>query len=360
MDDNELYAIGDVARRTGLSVSAIRFYSDAGVITPTGHTDAGYRLYDIQAIARLELVRTLRELDTDLDDIRRLLAGETTLRDLGMAHLALVERQMVRLQARRAVLRTIVKRHTATEQVSLMHKLVSMSDDDRDRLIDEFWNEISDSPDVHPYVKGMRECRPVLPEEPTTEQLEAWIELADLVQDDDFRHSIRELFHKGFHTAEALLARERDLATPQMREREAKRMLIYLDAGDAQRAGLPADTPHAQDIVNRLVAATAEVTGEHATEVRRRLAANDHTSRNHQPAAQAPDSWTSWTDICHWCSRSTGHQYQPRRGRRRPMNGSPRLSTLPALPAGPQRSACPLAGGVRGLDRPDRGPFRTG
>ncbi|NBE96631.1 MULTISPECIES: MerR family transcriptional regulator, partial [Nonomuraea] len=35
MDDNELYPIGDVARRTGLSVSAIRYYSDAGVIDPT-------------------------------------------------------------------------------------------------------------------------------------------------------------------------------------------------------------------------------------------------------------------------------------------------------------------------------------
>jgi len=44
VDDNEPYPIGDVARRTGLSVSAIRFYSDAGVITPTAHTCAGYRL----------------------------------------------------------------------------------------------------------------------------------------------------------------------------------------------------------------------------------------------------------------------------------------------------------------------------
>lgn len=125
--------IGDVARRTGLSTSAIRFYADVGVIAPTAHTNAGYRLYDIQAIARLELVRTLRELGASLDDIRRLLAEETALRDLATTHLALIERQMRRLQARRAVLRTIVKQHSPTEQVSLMHKLVSMSDDDCDR-----------------------------------------------------------------------------------------------------------------------------------------------------------------------------------------------------------------------------------
>jgi DNA-binding transcriptional MerR regulator len=71
--NNELYPIGDVARRTGLSVSAIRYYSDAGVIAPTRVTEAGYRLYDIRAIARLELIRTLRDLDAGLDDIRRLL-----------------------------------------------------------------------------------------------------------------------------------------------------------------------------------------------------------------------------------------------------------------------------------------------
>ncbi|WP_345390901.1 MerR family transcriptional regulator [Nonomuraea salmonea] len=31
---DELYSIGDAARRTGLSVSAIRFYADAGIVAP--------------------------------------------------------------------------------------------------------------------------------------------------------------------------------------------------------------------------------------------------------------------------------------------------------------------------------------
>ncbi|RAO63953.1 HTH-type transcriptional regulator CueR [Micromonospora saelicesensis] len=78
VDRNELYAIGDVARRTGLSVSAVRYYADAGVVTPAASTPAGHRLYDVSAIARLELVRTLRELDAGLDEIRRVLAGEAT------------------------------------------------------------------------------------------------------------------------------------------------------------------------------------------------------------------------------------------------------------------------------------------
>ncbi|WP_229852782.1 MerR family transcriptional regulator [Streptomyces albospinus] len=271
MDDNELYPIGDVARRTGLSVSAIRFYADAGIVMPTGHTGAGYRLYDVQAIARLELVRTLRELDAGLDDIRQLLVGETTLHDLATAHLALVERQALRLQARRAVLRTIVKQHSATDQVSLMHKLVSMSDDDRDRLIDEFWNEISDGLDVHPaFVDRLRSMRPNLPVQPTTEQLEAWIELADLVQDDDFRHSVRAYLHDTYSTAQGRL-----ITTPPVPDSIEKGATIMREAQVAYQAGLPADSPQAQGIAHRYAAWLAELSGKHdTTGFRRQLAAN--------------------------------------------------------------------------------------
>ncbi len=82
VNERELYSIGDVARRTGLSVSAIRFYADEGVVTPTGLTEGGFRRYDVHAVARLELVRTLRDLGAGLDDIRRVLTAETSLHDL--------------------------------------------------------------------------------------------------------------------------------------------------------------------------------------------------------------------------------------------------------------------------------------
>ncbi|MFD5748515.1 MerR family transcriptional regulator [Streptomyces sp. NPDC127033] len=257
--DDELYAIGDVARRTGLSVSAIRYYADAGVIAPSGRTAAGYRLYDIGAIARLELVRTLRELGAGLDDIRRLLAGEMALGDLATAHLALVDGQMRRLRARRAVLRTIAEQHTATEQVGLMHKLVSMSDDDRDQLVDGFWNEISDGLDVHPsYVEQLRAWRPKLPEEPSAEQLEAWIELADLVRDWEFRRSVRHFFHNAFSHG----ARARHVTTPAVQRLIETQAKALQEADEAQRFGLAPESPQAQDIAARLLASIAELEAE--------------------------------------------------------------------------------------------------
>jgi DNA-binding transcriptional MerR regulator len=66
MDGGALYSIGDLARRTGLTVKAIRFYSDCGIVPPTDRSAAGYRLYAIDTVARLDLVRTLRELGLDL------------------------------------------------------------------------------------------------------------------------------------------------------------------------------------------------------------------------------------------------------------------------------------------------------
>ncbi|WP_201778818.1 hypothetical protein [Streptomyces sp. 150FB] len=102
------------------------------------------------------------------------IAAETTLHDLAVTHLRLVEDQLRQFRARRAVLRTIVRQPTTAEQVSLMHKLVSMSDDDRDRLIDRFWDSVTDGLDVHPgYAERLHSRRPHLPEEPSTEQLEA-------------------------------------------------------------------------------------------------------------------------------------------------------------------------------------------
>jgi DNA-binding transcriptional MerR regulator len=272
MDETELYSIGDAARRTGLSISAIRFYADAGIIEPSGHSEAGYRLYDVQAIARLELVRTLRELDVGLDGIRCLLADETTLHDLVTAHLELVDLQMRRLEVRRAVLRALAKQRGTAERVSLMHRLVSMSDGERDRLIDEFWSGISAHPDLHPAVERLRTWRPDLPEDPTAEQLDAWIDLASRVQDDSFRRSISNVLSR---------AQERVLTTPQ----GDRRLAALLEAREVCQGGLPADSPQAREIVNQLVAATAEVTGEQDAEVRRRLASGGYDSDSLQGAA---------------------------------------------------------------------------
>ncbi|MFC5816961.1 MerR family transcriptional regulator [Nonomuraea harbinensis] len=270
-DNNETYPIGDVARRTGLSVSAIRYYSDAGVIAPTHVTEAGYRLYDVRAIARLELIRTLRDLDAGLDDIRRLLDGETSLHDLLATHLELVERQERDLRARRAVLRTLVKQGGTAAKVALMHKLVSMPDEERERLLDDFWNEVGENLDVPPgFVERLHTMRPRLPEDPTAAQLEAWIELADLVRGEEFRGAVRSWLQDTYGTFPG--RRLADAPVWDFIHQEG--MEIGKEVLEAYRSGLPADSPRSRELVVGMADATAGALagGRSTAESRERLA----------------------------------------------------------------------------------------
>jgi DNA-binding transcriptional MerR regulator len=225
----------------------------------------------VHAIARLELVRTLRDLGAGLDEIRQVLAAKTTLHELATTHLRLVEDQLRQFRARRAVLRTIVRQHTTTEQVSLMHKLVSMSDDDRDQLITRFWDFVTDGLDIHPgYVERLRDRRPHLPDEPSAEQLEAWIELAEIVQDDQFRTELRDHLHRVFSTE-----RGRMMTSPEMMAHAERHRQLFLEAQAAQQAGVSADSPQAGDIAERMAAHSAEfvaaMTGVHDADKSRRV-----------------------------------------------------------------------------------------
>ncbi|RDI24753.1 MerR family transcriptional regulator [Lentzea flaviverrucosa] len=271
MNDIRLYAIGEVARRTGLSVSAIRFYSDEGIVAPAEVTAAGHRLYDVHAIARLEFVSTLRELDAGLDDIRRLLEGRVTLSDLATAHLSRLDDQARRIRSRKAVLRTIARQHTEAEQVILMHKLVGMSDGERDRLFDDFWNEISEGLEVSPEFLGlMRNGRLVLPDEPSTEQLEAWIELANLLQDADFRREVKKALRETFSGPAAAM-----MTSAEMVGAFERGGAIFVRAQEAQQAGEPADSPRGREIAGLYAAHLGEITETpDSPEYREKLAAD--------------------------------------------------------------------------------------
>lgn len=249
MDMNKLYPIGNVARRTGLSISAVRYYADVGVVTPSASNPAGHRLYDVSAIARLELVRTLRELGAGLDEIRRVLAGEATLRELAATHLALLERQEAGLRRRRAVLSTILSQDSTAEQVLLMHKLVGLSDEERHQLIDEFWTEVCagwEPPER--MVEWWRAARPELPDYPATAQLEAWIELAELVQDNEVRQAVRRQLYEACTTGAGPL-----MASSPMLDRLEAATPISQAAMDASREQVPPDSPRGREIADQWV-----------------------------------------------------------------------------------------------------------
>src|SRR5437588_11229350 len=90
-------SIGELARLTGLPVKTVRYYSDIGLAPAAERSPAGYRRYDQAALARVELVRTLRDLGLDLATIRGVLERQTGLPEVAAAHADAIDLHIRRL-----------------------------------------------------------------------------------------------------------------------------------------------------------------------------------------------------------------------------------------------------------------------
>lgn len=66
--------VKQVAALTGVSVRTLQYYDEIGVFKPTEVTEAGYRLYDDEALKTLQQVLFFKELDFPLKDIREIMA----------------------------------------------------------------------------------------------------------------------------------------------------------------------------------------------------------------------------------------------------------------------------------------------
>ena len=189
-----LLSIGALASRTGLPVRTIRFYSDAGVVPEADRSEAGYRLYGEDALARLGLVRTLRDLGIDLPTIRRVLEREVSVPDVAAAHAAALAAQIRVLRVQKAVLEAVARRGSDPEEMQRMHRLAQLSDDERKRIVADFLDKAFEGLDMDStFVAQMKSGLPELPNDPKPEQVDAWIELAELVQDASFQASIRRM-----------------------------------------------------------------------------------------------------------------------------------------------------------------------
>ena len=66
--------VNEVSKLTGLSVRTLQYYDKIGLLSPSGHTDAGYRLYDDMALERLQQIMLFRELEFPLKDIKEIIS----------------------------------------------------------------------------------------------------------------------------------------------------------------------------------------------------------------------------------------------------------------------------------------------
>lgn len=109
---------GELARRTGLTLRAVRFYEEAGLLLPA-RTASGRRAYCDSDVVRLQFIADLRELDLSLEEIGELLMLRDGCKDapeLAGKLRGIVEEQLARTERRLSALQRLRAEFVATKQ----------------------------------------------------------------------------------------------------------------------------------------------------------------------------------------------------------------------------------------------------
>ena len=102
--------VKDIAKITGVSIRTLRYYDEIGLLKPASHTDAGYRLYDDQALEKLQEIMFFRELEIPLIVIKEILDNPDYDRQKALcAQKALLEQKRNRLNGIIALIADVMK-----------------------------------------------------------------------------------------------------------------------------------------------------------------------------------------------------------------------------------------------------------
>lgn len=81
MDQSRTYQIGELATRVHLSLRTLRYWEEVGLITPSGRTVGGFRLYTETNAERVELIKRMKPIDLSLEELRILADDRDRLAD---------------------------------------------------------------------------------------------------------------------------------------------------------------------------------------------------------------------------------------------------------------------------------------
>jgi DNA-binding transcriptional MerR regulator len=70
----DLFKVGELSKRTGVSVRTLHHYDTIGILSPSGRSTSGHRLYCREDVLRLQQIVSLRQIGLSLDEIREALS----------------------------------------------------------------------------------------------------------------------------------------------------------------------------------------------------------------------------------------------------------------------------------------------
>lgn len=111
--------VGELARKTGLSVRTLHYYDEIGLLSPGQHSSAGHRLYGAQDVRRLQHVLSLRQLGFSLEEIRECLdRPDFSLEQTIEHHIGRLQEQIDVQQSLRKRLARILERIRESQDVA--------------------------------------------------------------------------------------------------------------------------------------------------------------------------------------------------------------------------------------------------
>ncbi|MBP6337799.1 MAG: SAM-dependent methyltransferase [Vitreoscilla sp.] len=125
-----LLKVGELARRTGLTVRALHHYDSIGLLRPSARSESGYRLYGRADVARLHGIQTLRCMGLSLAEVAKVLddgSGGVPLPHILSRHIGVLDQEIAQAQALRERLGALRSILAGGGQPELDDWLVSLS-----------------------------------------------------------------------------------------------------------------------------------------------------------------------------------------------------------------------------------------
>ena len=119
-----MMTVNEVSKITGLSVRTLHHYDKIGLLTPTSHSDAGYRLYDEAALEKLMQIMLFRTLEFPLDEIKSILNSKSFDRNKALKqHIELLSMKKEHLENLITLAQGILLRGVNHMDVNITHEI---------------------------------------------------------------------------------------------------------------------------------------------------------------------------------------------------------------------------------------------
>lgn len=116
-----MYSIGQFAKKTGLTIRALRYYDEKGLLTPAHISQGGQRLYNDDNILTVQKIVTYKYLDFTIEEIKALLHEENSLIESLQQQRHLLEQKRQQLDKVIASVDTAIKIH---EKISVIEPTI--------------------------------------------------------------------------------------------------------------------------------------------------------------------------------------------------------------------------------------------